>query len=55
MNTTADPCEDFNQFACGSFIKDIPIPEGQARISPFTIARMEMEIKAEGKKKTTEK
>lgn len=26
MNTSSDPCEDFFQYSCGSWIKDHPIP-----------------------------
>ena len=36
MDKTADPCEDFNQFACGNFIANNVIPEDKGRISAFT-------------------
>ncbi|CAG5114632.1 unnamed protein product, partial [Candidula unifasciata] len=29
MNTSADPCEDFNEFACGRFIKESKFPPGR--------------------------
>ena len=36
MDLTADPCQDFNQFSCGNFIKDILIPDDKTRYSSFT-------------------
>ena len=31
MNLDANPCEDFNEFACGNFIKTSLIPEDKKR------------------------
>lgn len=31
MNLDANPCEDFNEFACGNFIKTSRIPEDKKR------------------------
>jgi putative endopeptidase len=35
IDTTADPCVDFNQFACGNWIKNNPIPADQTRWGRF--------------------
>ena len=39
MDLTADPCQDFNQFSCGNFIKETPIPDDKTRYNAFSPAR----------------
>ena len=36
MNSSADPCEDFSQFACGRFYKEAIIPENKENLGSFT-------------------
>ena len=36
MDLKSDPCEDFNQFSCGKFIREMSIPEDKTEIDAFT-------------------
>ena len=38
MDLNAKPCENFNQFACGNFIKEARIPDDKGRLTSFSPA-----------------
>ena len=38
MDLNAKPCEDFNQFACGNYVKEVQIPDDKSRLSAFSPA-----------------
>ncbi|XP_009078960.1 PREDICTED: neprilysin, partial [Acanthisitta chloris] len=44
MDPTAQPCEDFYQFACGGWLRRNVIPETSSRYSNFDILRDELEV-----------
>lgn len=39
IDTTVDPCEDFNKFSCGNFLRTKRIPEDSTSIDSFTDLR----------------
>lgn len=43
MDPTKDPCEDFFQYACGTWNKKHVIPEDRSSISTFEVSRKENE------------
>jgi endothelin-converting enzyme/putative endopeptidase len=44
MDRTAQPCENFYQYACGTWIKDNPIPADQARWDVYSKLTYENEL-----------
>ncbi|KAL7644945.1 UNVERIFIED_CONTAM: hypothetical protein RMT77_004762 [Armadillidium vulgare] len=45
LNETADPCEDFFDFACGNFVKNTVIPEEKTSVTTFSIVQDELREK----------
>jgi len=43
MDDKVDPCEDFNQFACGGFIKNKIIPDDKGRWDVFAVLTKDIE------------
>lgn len=48
MDTTAEPCNNFYQYACGGWLKKHIIPETSSRYSNFDILRDELEVVLKG-------
>ncbi|XP_030381091.1 neprilysin-1 [Scaptodrosophila lebanonensis] len=44
MDMTADPCEDFFQYACGTWNKMHPIPEDRSSISTFEVLSDQQQV-----------
>ncbi len=42
LDTSIDPCEDFHEFSCGSFIKNQRIPEDQSKLDVFDVLRIKL-------------
>ena len=37
MDVSVDPCENFYNFACGSFVKETNIPDEKVSVNTFSI------------------
>lgn len=48
MNISADPCDNFFQFACGNWNKKHMIPEDRASISTFEVLSDQIQITLKG-------
>lgn len=44
INDQVDPCEDFNEFACGNFIANTLIPDDKSRYNTFDIIGDKIDI-----------
>ena len=48
MDATVDPCQDFYQYACGSWMRKNVIPDDKTGYSTFTQLNDEVELKVKG-------
>jgi predicted metalloendopeptidase len=48
MDVSVDPCDDFYQFACGTFIQETVIPDDRTRTSMFSILGDKLDVQVRG-------
>jgi hypothetical protein len=49
MDESVDPCDNFYEFSCGSFAKNVRIPDDQSKIDEFFILRDKVAYTIAGK------
>lgn len=57
MNRDANPCDDFNEFVCGNYVKNAVIPDEDASLSLFSVLRKKVkeELRESIEKEITDK
>lgn len=53
MNTNADPCEDFYEYACGGWVASRVIPEEESNLDVLKELTNRLELKCRGKPSVT--
>lgn len=48
MDATADPCDDFFEYACGTWNKAHPIPDDRATITTFEVLADQVQLTIKG-------
>ena len=48
LDQSANPCDNFYQFACGSFIEETVIPDDRTRTSMFSVLGDKLDVQVRG-------